>query len=808
MRDKGSSGGVVPGVRLIRPRWRKVLADLWDGKVLTLLVVASIAVGVFGVGMIVSGYVIIDEDLRRSFKSINPANVLLVTDPLDEALLHSIRKLPAVADAEARRHLSVRVSVSVSEWDTLELQAIPDWEELSINRLVPLQGATAPGTREIILERMTMDSLGAEVGDDLHICLADGTERTLRVVGSALNPDIGYAGVLGQLQGYIVLETVEYLLETPYVNRLYVTAARESADRAHLDHLARQVIGQVERTGRQVYRTEVARSDEHPMASIIEALLGVLSALGVLVVALSGSLITNTMSTLLNRHLRHIGVMKLVGARRGQVAGMYLGLIMTYAALASLIAVPAGCLAGYWLARFAADAINFEVYGFRVVPSAVVLQLGIALLVPPAAGALPVLGGIRITVREALTGGSGLSQDGWTGRRSPRQRVRWLSRVTVLAVRNTFRRKGRLAITLLTLTLGGAVFMAVLNSHVALDHKVDRLAQYFLADVNVTLAQPYRIERVEREMMTAPGVQHVEPWTGASAEWLREGQASEPIDIIAPPAGSNLVRPLVVAGRWLLPDDQNAIALNDAIWKNYPDLQPGDSIRLRIAGRECDWIVVGIFQYAGMDQLLGYTNREYLSTLLGRPSQGTLFRIVTTEHDLATQKMVAMQLDEHLRSRGYRVAAVEAGGSVVESVSEVLSVLMVVLLIMSLLTALVGSIGLTGTMSMNVLERTREIGVLRAIGAHNGIIVRLVMVEGLLIGLISYVLAGIASFPLTAFLSNIISLAVFRSPAELAFTANGFVLWLGLLLLLSGLASLTPARHAARLTIREVLAYE
>jgi putative ABC transport system permease protein len=143
-----------------------------------------------------------------------------------------------------------------------------------------------------------------------------------------------------------------------------------------------------------------------------------------------------------------------------------------------------------------------------------------------------------------------------------------------------------------------------------------------------------------------------------------------------------------------------------------------------------------------------------------------------------------------------------------EVASENLNVLVVFLLIMALLTAIVGSMGLTGTMSMNVLERTREIGVMRSIGAVDFSILKTVIFEGLFIGLISYFLAVLLSFPITTMLSTIISLAIFENPIDLAFTYQGFTIWLGVVLILSALACVLPARHASRLTIREVLAYE
>jgi len=124
------------------------------------------------------------------------------------------------------------------------------------------------------------------------------------------------------------------------------------------------------------------------------------------------------------------------------------------------------------------------------------------------------------------------------------------------------------------------------------------------------------------------------------------------------------------------------------------------------------------------------------------------------------------------------------------------------------LTALVGSIGLTGTMSINVLERTREIGVMRTIGAVDSVIMQSVVIEALLIGLITWVLAIGLSFPISSALLNIIGQSMAGSTFPLTPTPLGILIWLAVIVVLSIVASIMPARNAARLTINEVLAYE
>ena len=794
---------------MLRPRWRKVLADLYGKAGRTILVVASIAVGVFAIGVIAGTYVIIDRDLAESYGATDPANIKLITTPFDRGFADAVATMDGVHAAEGRRHAQLQLRLPSGDWDAITLIAARDDEPMTIHRQRPVEAQSLPAERTVVLEHKSLANLGAQTGDVLEIELPDGTLRQLPVIGTVQDQSDVYGSILGDLQGFIAYDTLEWLGQPLSLDRLYVVV-ESGDDEGRIREIAAEITDRVEKAGGQVYRTSIAVGDEHPLASIVSALLSVLVILGVLVVFLSGSLIANTMSALLNQHTRQVGVMKLVGARRRQIGGMYVALILSFGGIALIASVPLGSWGAYALSRFVARIMNFQVQGFRIIPAAVVLQVVIALLVPPAAGLLPVLRGSRVTVRQALssTGLAGASsRTGWLDRALTR--LRGVSRPTLISIRNTFRHKGRLALTLFTLTLGGAVFIAVFNAQVALNGKMGQISSYFGADVNLDFVLPYRVEEVVGEARAIDGVTDVEVWLSSGGELVRAGQATtDPVAVLAPPADSALVDPTVLHGRWLLPGDENAIVVNEAFLDDLPDLQVGDALRLKIAGRERDWIVVGIFQYTGMDDLVVYANYGYLARLVKAGNHASVYRIVTAEHSLAFQERVGEQLNEHFRALGYRVANVEAGEAYNASVTKVLGILTAVLVVMALLTALVGSIGLTGTMSMNVLERTREIGVMRALGAHNRIIAKLVVMEGLLIGLISYALGAVLSFPITFLLSNVISLAIFGSSAAFAFTVQGFGIWLTVVAGLSVLASILPARTATQLTIREVLAYE
>jgi putative ABC transport system permease protein len=386
-----------------------------------------------------------------------------------------------------------------------------------------------------------------------------------------------------------------------------------------------------------------------------------------------------------------------------------------------------------------------------------------------------------------------------------------LSRPVLLSIRNTFRRKGRLLLTLFTLTMAGAIFIAVFNVRDSMAVYMDRLMQHFMADVTLSFDRPYRAERIAQAAGQVAGVEKVEAWSGAAAEILDpQDNLLENLNLVAPPADTALLQPDMVAGRWIRPGDQRALVVSSAIYTVYPNLQPGDTLRLRVAGgRVEDWTVVGVFSFTRMlGDLLGYADYDYVSELLGTHGQSSSYRLMTNAHSLESQQALCEAIDTHLRSLNLQVQNVEAGMVTREQATQAITILMVFLLSMALLTAFVGSIGLTGTMGMNVLERTREIGVMRAIGAVDLAIVKSVVIEGVLIGLISWACAWALSYPISFMMLRIISAATQSDPIALTYTLQGVFVWLGVVVLLSAVASVLPARNAARLTIREVLAYE
>jgi putative ABC transport system permease protein len=795
-----------------RPRWRKVLTDLWESRSRTILVVASIAVGVFAIGMIVTAYAIIARDINLSYASIHPANIEIWTQPFQDDLVRIVKRVPGVTNAEGRQMLGVRARRPGDPlWQTLNLVGVSDFEHLAINQLSAQQGTVVPREREVLISQNFMNRTSFKVGDSIEVELPDGTKETLPLAGivtdQATNQDNPRAGA----NLYMTQQTLkDFGLATAF-NRLYVTVD-DGTDKAAVEQMAASVEDRLKHNQFTVARSESRVSNRHPMATTILAVLGVLGALGILVMLLSSALIINTLNALLTQQMHQIGIMKLVGGRSRQILGMYMALIVAYGLIALAIAVPAGAVAGYGFAGFIAYMMGAQLQGFRLVPAAVVLQVLIAFLIPLGAGYIPVRRGSRTNVRRAISNdrpgeqATGLS---WLNRIS--KWVHWVSRPVLLSTRNTFRQRGRLALTLFTLTIAGAVFIGVFNVRASMANFLDQLTQHFMGDVTLTFSRPYPIARIQQAVLPIPGVVSVEGWGAAAGEILDgNDDVLANLRIMAPPTNTKLLNPDIVAGRWLQPGEKEAIVVSDTIYETFPGLKPGATLRVELSNDKKEtWTVVGVFRFMSMSHdAIAYADFDYLSHEMDLPNQAITYRATTVDQSLAGQQVVSRAVDKYLSDRGFAVSSVEAGKTIQEEAGRGIDILVAFLMIMALLTAFVGSIGLTGTMGMNVLERTREIGVMRAIGAVDLEIIKTVVIEGMMIGLITWVLAVVASFPVSYALLQIIGHAMMGTAIELTVTVEGMVIWLGVVVVLAVVASMLPARNAARLTIREVLAYE
>ena len=796
----------------LKPRWKKVIADLWSNKTRTVLVVLSIAIGVFAVGMVAQSYLILRQATEEGYTAINPTSAFIIISDFDNELVETVRDMPEVAQADGRRGRSVRLFLN-GRWFSSEISAL-DFANSHVNLLEPIRGAAEPQDRQLLIDQTALALTDFDLDDVALVEMSDGRRYEMPLVGTVrdqnANPSINSGGI----NVYTTLDTFEWLGETAAYNTLIYIAQENQHDVDYIQALTGKIKDKIERSGYFVYFTLVfSEPGVSPTKFLVETIRTILGILALASLALSAFLVFNTLSALITRQVKFIGIMKALGANAGDITGMYLLLVAIYGLLAFLVALLPAAWGAQNFAAFIASPqlIDLPLPDFSLTWQVVVLELSVSLLVPLLAALPPIWRGTRISAHAALNS-QGLSSEDFSGSLLERviQRARFMTGPGLLSLGNIMRDKRRAALTLGTLTLGGAVFIGVISVSASADQTVAELGEAYRFDVRVNFERPYRLSTLTNHSQQIPGIVAAEGWTAANGSIIKaNGEEGNSMTVLAPPVASDMTRPKIVDGRWLQPGDTNALVIDTSLLREEPTLAVGDEIVLKIRGDEIPWIIVGVYQSIGASVMYeAYGSYDYVSRLLGEIDQVRQLQMSSELHSPADQMRIALLVEEYLRERGLHVSQIETSSALRSIQADQFDIIVAVLLVMALLITLVGGLGLAGTMSMNVMERTREIGVMRAVGASDRDVLRVVLVEGILMALLSWAAAVVVAVPVGKFLSLVVGSDIVNGSLSYIYSFSGAGLWLLLVTVIALVASYFPARNASRLTVRDVLAYE
>ena len=792
----------------ISASWRKAFRDLWENKARALLVILALVVGVVSVGTTAVAYSILPREMDKNYLYTDPASATLWVEPLDEELVQTVADMPQIARAEAHSEIIGHFQIAPGEWRELWLYVIPDFNNIQVDKFTPEQGAWPPATGEILLERTAVRVAQAKIGDKVIVKIPNHKEQTLSFTGTVHTPGLPPAWVEGSVYGYITPETLALFGGTPQLSQLKILVAENEFDEAYIRQTTYELKGWLEKNGHTVSRIDIPVPGKHIHADLMAAFIAMLGAMGLLALVMSGILVTNMIAAMLGQQIRQIGVMKAIGGGAGQIAWIYLAMVLVLGLVALVIGMPISLALGRTLADYeAVQMLNFEIFDSRVDLWAYGLVVATGLLIPLLAAANPIHRGSRITVLAALSDyGVGKGKFG-----TSRLDV-WLSNLKggtqtfLLSLRNAFRRRSRLALTLLTLTVAGANFITAMNTSASIDQAVARKFDATPYDIQVAFSQSYSSDDIEQVVSRIDGVERVETWGGAlSSVVLPDGTLGKKLRITAPLYGTELSpEPLIIAGRWLRPDDRNAIVMSDALMKKQDiDATVGDEILLDINGQKTIWQLVGISReflaataYVPFDSFTQATEHTSLATNI----------VVKTTGPALTDR-VSRDLEIQLNRAGFDVYTVWKTKDSRKVVEDHMALITGILLVMAALFVIVGGLGLASTMSLNVLDRTRELGVMRAIGASTLDILQIIVLEGAFIGALSWVLAIILSIPYSELMGQVIAVFL-ESPMDLTTSVAGWTIWFFAILAIASVASAFPAWNAAKQPVNEVLAYE
>jgi putative ABC transport system permease protein len=604
--------------------------------------------------------------------------------------------------------------------------------------------------------------------------------------------------------GFVTPSTLDRLGAPSAPDELQFVVGDTSLDRDTVRHMAGDVKRELERDGYKVLAMNVPVPMQHVHAAQMDSMMFTQGAFAVLTLLACAALVVNLVSAMLATQVREIGVMKAIGAQPTQLARMYLASIAALGVISTGLALPMAMAIGRRYAALRADLLNFSVDGFAIPAWAIAIQLAAGVIVPVAAAAFAVARACRMPVDQALRDpGIATTQGDYRVRR--RIHIPFLDRPLTLSIGNAFRRRGRMLLTLVALTLGGAVFVAAGSLRQSVRDSVDLLMASQRYDLIVRTAEPQAASALESVLANAPGVDAVEAAIAVSATpQANDGTLGNPFPLFGLRADTKRVVPTETAGRWLDAIDDHSIVVNRSLAREDSRFTIGAEVTLLLGGRPSAWTVAGIVDAA--PQPLAYTRRDALAAARG-DGRATIAAVALSPAQRDNAVPAILRLRGALEDSGIHVASTILASENRRALEDHLLLVVDFLGVMGWVMIAVGGMGLASTMGISVLERTREIGVMRAIGARPLAIVGIVQAEGLVIALLGWASALVLSVPMSVALGRVFGSIMFPVPDRYVPTAAATLEWLATAVVVSTVASAWPAIRATRIPTAAALSY-
>jgi putative ABC transport system permease protein len=782
-----------------------------------MLVILTIGIGIFAVGSVARSWVILSNNLSHNYLSVSPSSATITTQQLfDETFVKSVQRMPEIAVAEGRNDSFMRVQVGPDRWYLLRLITRADYEDLNLDKIKLESGTWPPPTNSMLVERSSLELLGLNVGDTAVIRLPDGKLTEIKIAGVVHDVTQTPTNFTYTAYGYITEKTLYEINGNRGYNKLDIVVADDPMNKAHIQDVVESVVEKLEAGGIVVTDKDIPTPGVHQLDDIIQSVLQLLIILTILAVILGTFLVINIVSALLAQQVQQIGAMKAVGARSNDIILMYLRAMVILGVSALVIFVPMSILMSRGSSVFVASFINFDITNYSIPKEIYAMEIATGLLLPCIAALYPIINGARITVREAISQ-SGIQSNnfGTKGFDLLLNKMRGLPPIFLYSFRNIFRRKVRLTLATLTLSIAGAIFISVISVRASLLTTINEISTYWNEDIIMGYIQFQDIDKVERFTKTVPGIVATEGRLVYNGFRVRPDgrESTQQINLFGLSPESRFLDPVLLEGRWLEPDDEKNVVINIDFLNIEPDVHVGDEITLRIGEQKTRWTVVGIVtsQVIGGGELLKapivYINYPALARSVNRRDMVNRL-LIAIDRSQTTEAAAITSLEAEFKRNKIELSYSLINSEVRKSLASSFAIIINLVQQMSYLFAVVGGLGLMSMMSLNVLERTQEIGIIRVVGGVSTNIRQIVIIESLVVGLLSWLIGSLLAYPVSWGMCVILGQTMLRVPLTLIFPWQGPALWLGIILVLAILASIIPAQNASRLVIRETLSYE
>jgi putative ABC transport system permease protein len=772
---------------------RRSIRELTRRRGRSILTILTITVAVAGVWLFaIPGNVESSLERRVSADAMHTARLAPNAADLDAEQLAALRGVDNVAALDVRTLARTEMRLDGRTQGVI-LIGVADFEDQSVN-IVSLESGTFPVTPDEVVtdsENQRSGRFRGAVGDTIELRTFSG--RFTPLVVSGRGGTLRYSSEVSGDAPVLYLDdsTVQEVMNYPAPNSIDILAADASAAAVDTTVAELRSILAAELPGLAYWDVlEVWRPGEWPGSEDVGNFVVVFYVIAAVALLSALVLIYTTMNTLVREQTGEIAIMKAVGGRRRSIAAVFLRTALLLGGIGTAIGIVVGIPIGNWLMTFMSGEFGGTRIAWQFSGLAFLLSLLVGIVGTVAASWPALHRASRVTVREAIDDHGVVDAFGMRPLDRLAARCSFISRRAQMGVRNATRRAGRSIATAIPIALAvgtmlgfGSVLITAVN---------EDLRSFDLegGDITIWNREPGLDDRAGELIESVPEVASAHPMIYSSIELDGEKY------VWGLPADSTYDHD-VIEGRWFTAEETDAAArvvvAGEALATSN-DLVVGDIVTVETRRGPIELEVIGID-----GQLVNNGDglfTPYTTVLDYEGWTTTNYWVRTVDPSVDTVDAAAAGIQSSLEREGYQVSSTLRYLDRAENVAEN-RLIVTVVMAMGLPIVAIGLIGLVSAMTSNVLDRTREIGVLRSIGARRRDLRTMFRTEGLVIAVLGWLLGIPLGYAIARFV-----LWVFEQRFDAAFEFS-FPLWpIGVALVITIAMTLLVIRIPLRRVIR------
>ena len=784
---------------------KKTIADLLIKPGRSLLVIFALTIGLWGVGTILVSFKILSNDLNENFLNTKPAHVILTSKNFNKFDLGKFRKEKQIQSAEFRDYSMERIEVFPNEWLPLWLYGVQDFKNFKLASITPQAGKSIPDPGSMLVERNGLLISNLKLGSSPRIQAKLKTTR-MKVSGITFDAAQEPATQDAFIHAYVSKKTFQNITGQKLNHRL-ILRFKDVSSKKEVQVQTEKIITEFGRNAIKIDSIKIPNFEEHPHQWQLNTLMYMEGIIGFLAFILGMVLVSQLMNSILAQQIRQIGIMKAIGATSLDILKIYLSMVFIFAIISTIIAIPLAVISGFAYSQFVAKVLNFDILttslptGFYMIFTTIAIFLPLLLALPS------LIRGIKVSTLEALNdfGTTKVTEKA----KSILPKNKHISLNIRLAFRSLVKRKKRMVITIMTMALGVAIFSTGFNVRASLANFLFDSANSMKYDIRVVLKNQVTLEQALKPFKDIKKIKSIESWNGGTGRLQSNIISTKSgIGIVALPFNTTLRKWDVIKGTWLTDSKEMEFVLNQKGTQYFDNVKVGKRYNITIGDKVTHAKLVGIIKEFNLAKI--YIDREKFDSLVNPKHLVNSLMISTKNRDYKAVLKLKKEIERELAKSNLQVLFVMSQAQRALTIFNHLEIILSLLIFLSLLVLVVSALGMASAMGINILERTREIGILRAIGATPKMIFKIFVTEGMLVSFVSILLGLILALPLSYYAAIFFGDLILgeETPLNFALSSQGFIVTFLVTFFFGWLASRVPARTAVSLSTREALSYE